>query len=104
MCRGCSPKKIKNKFKQYAEKNVSVKQKQARREQTCGCRWEADWEVGISRGKLTYGVDKQRGPLWSPGNPVRSPVMNRNGREDKTNIYVCATESLRCAAQANTTL
>lgn len=43
--------------------------------------------------------------LYSSGNNIQHPVINRNGKEDeKERILVCVTESLCCMAEINTTL
>ena len=81
--------------------NISMRQKQTRREQTCG--WQRggggegkDWEFGISRCKLFYidGVNNKV-PLYNTGNYIQYPLINHNGKEYEKE-YICITESLCC--------
>ena len=71
--------------------NLSTKQKQTHRhrEQTCGYQGK-DWEFGISRCKLLYiGWINNKVLLYSTGNYIEYPVINRNGKEYKKRMYVC---------------
>ena len=86
---------------------ISMKQKQTHRhrEQTCDCQRGGgggkDWEFGISRYKLLYiGRIKNKVLLYSAGNYIQYPVINRNGKEyEKEYTYICITESLCCTAE-----
>ena len=74
--------------------NLSTKQKQTHREQTCGCQgWGGggmDSEFGVSRCKLRY-VERINNKflLYSTGNNIQHPVINHNGKEYKKNVCVC---------------
>ena len=66
--------------------NLSTKQKQMHRhrEQTCCRRGGMDWEFGISRCKLLHrGWINNKVLLYSTGNYMQSPGINRNGKEYK---------------------
>ena len=71
--------------------NLSTKQKQTHRhrEQTCGCQRGGagggkDWEFGISRCKLLHIVwINNKVLLYSTGNCIQYPGINRNGKEYK---------------------
>ena len=65
------------------------------REQTCGCQGGRlqrgkVWEFGISRGKLLYiGWISNKMLLYSTGNYIQYPMMNRNGKKyEKEYIYI----------------
>ena len=68
---------------QYDTMNISTEHK----EKTCGCQGGC----GGGREKLrvwgeqiqtvTYRIDKQQGPLYSPGNYVQYLMINHNGKE-----------------------
>ena len=65
-----------------------------------------DWEFGISRCKLLH-VEwiNNKVLLYSTGDYIQYPVINRNGKEClKKNVYIRVTESLCCTAAMNTTL
>ena len=76
--------------------NLSMKQKQTHREQTCG--WQGlgggegwmDWEFGISRCKLLYTEWlSNKVLLYSTGNYIQYPVINHNGKKyEKEGIYM----------------
>ena len=76
--------------------NLSTKQKQThrQREQTCGCQGGGggggmEWEFGVSRCKLVYtGWINNKDLLQSTGNYSQYPVINRNGKEYKKNVYI----------------
>ena len=65
-----------------------------------------DWEFGISSCKLLYiGWINDTVLLYSTGNYIQYPVINRNGKEYvKECIYIWVTESLCHTAEINTTL
>ena len=67
-----------------------------------------DWEFGISRCKLLYREwINNKVLLHRTGNYIQYPVTNHNGKEyekERIDIYICVTESLRCAVEINTTL
>ena len=63
-----------------------------------------EWEFAVSRCKLLYiGLINNKVLLYSTGNYIQYPVINRNG-EEYENEYICITESLCCTAEINTTL
>ena len=65
-----------------------------------------DWELGVSRCKLLY-IEwiNNKVLLYSTGNHIHYPVINRNAKEyEKQCIYIYITESLCCIAEINTTL
>ena len=77
--------------------NVSTKQKQTYREQTCGCPGgggmgdggETDWEFRVTRCKLLHleWMDNKV-LLYSRGNYIQCPGINRNGKGyKKEHIY-----------------
>ena len=63
------------------------------------------WEFGISRCKLLH-IEwiNNKVLLYSTGNYIQYPVINRDGKEYEQNVCMCLTESLCCTAEMNTTL
>ena len=66
--------------------NLSVKQKQTprRREKIGGCQGgggRIDWGFGVGRCKILYIGWVNKVPLFSMGNRIQSPGINRNGKE-----------------------
>ena len=65
--------------------NISTRQKQTHRytEQICGRqRGGKNWECGISGYKLLYkGWINNKVLLYSTGNYIQYPMINRNGQE-----------------------
>ena len=54
-----------------------------------------DWECGNSRYKLLYvGWINNKVLLYSRGNYIQYPVVNRNEKEYLKNVYMCIMESL----------
>ena len=76
--------------------NLSKTQKQTHRhrEQTCGCQEGGggegmDWEFGIGRCKVFYIEQiNNKVLLYSTGNYIQYPVINRNGKEYEKE-YTC---------------
>ena len=75
--------------------NLSTKQKQTHREQTCGCQggggWGGmDWEFRVSRCKLVYTEwINNKVLLYSTGNYIQYPGINHNGKEyEKECMYM----------------
>ena len=69
-----------------------------------------DWEFGVSRCKLLYREwINSKVLLYSTGNSIHYPVINRNGKEYEIYIYICihihiythiyVTESFCCARE-----
>ena len=66
-----------------------------------------DWEFGISRHKLLYIEWINSGVLlYSTGNYIQYPIINRNGKEYEKEyiyMYICdVTESLYCTGEITT--
>ena len=61
--------------------------------------WE--WEFGVSKCKLLYIEWKNKVLLYSTGNYIEFPVINRNGKEYEKKVYVCTTELLFSVAEIN---
>ena len=77
--------------------NLTTKQKQTQRhrEQTCGCQGGGggkgmDWEFGVGRCKLLHleWINNQV-LMYSTGNYIQYPVINRNGKDYKKRMYIC---------------
>ena len=52
---------------------------------------------------MIYGMDNKKVLLYSTGNYIQYPVINRNAEEYENKcIYVCITGSLCCTAEINT--
>jgi len=68
--------------------NLSTKQKQIHREQTCGCHWGEEggvnWEFRVGRCKLLYikWINNQV-LLYSTGNSTQYPRINHHGKKYK---------------------
>ena len=65
-----------------------------------------DWEFGISSCKLLYiGWINDTVLLYSTGNYIQYPVINRNGKEyeERKNIHIYISESLCGTAEIYTT-
>ena len=59
-----------------------------------------DWELGISRYKLFYIRWINKVLLYSTGNYIQYPMNNHDGKEYKTDAYLCVcTESLCCTTE-----
>ena len=90
--------------------NLSTKEKQTLKEQTCGYqggprRGGMKRKFGISRCKLLYIEWINNVLLYSTRNYIQYPVINNNGKEyERTCIYICTSESLCYTAEINTTL
>ena len=76
--------------------NLSMKEKQIHREQTCGCQGGGAWRkdglrVQINRCELLY-IEwvNNKVLLYSTGNYIQYPVINHNGKEyEKERICTC---------------
>ena len=71
-----------------AQMNLSVTETYRHREQTCGCQGGGSWGVeglgvwGFTRGKLLHaGWINSKVLLYSRGNCIQYPVINRVGEE-----------------------
>ena len=91
--------------------NLSTKQTQRHKEQTCHCQEGGggegkDWDFGISRYKLLYIECKNNKVLqYNTGNYIQYPVINYNRKDcGKECVYICVTESYCCVAETNTAL
>ena len=60
-----------------------------------------EWEFGISKCKLLYIEWKNKVLLYSTGNCIEFPVINRNGKEYEKKVYVYITELLFSIAEIN---
>ena len=74
--------------------NLSVKQKQTRRqEQSCGCQeGGVEWEIGVNRCELLYMEEiNKKTLLYSPENGIQCPMINHMSVCEYiyTQIYVC---------------
>ena len=64
-----------------------------------------DWELGITRYKLEYIGWINKLLLYSTGNYIQYPVINRKGKKsEKVYIYKYIIESLCCTVENDTTL
>ena len=64
-----------------------------------------DWEFAVSRCKLLHtGWINNKVALYSTGNYIQYPGINRMEKSMNKNAYMCITESLCCTAEINTTL
>ena len=76
--------------------NLSTKQKQTHREQTCGCQEgggegrRMGWEFGVGRCTLLHLEWKNNKVLlYSTGNSIQYPGINHNGKEYKQRMSIC---------------
>ena len=91
--------------------NISMKQKQTHREQTCGCQGGGGWEregLGAWDQQMKVSIhrmDKQQGPTVQHRELYSIFCDKPDGKEYvKEYIYICITESLCCTSEINTTL
>lgn len=62
-----------------------------------------DWEFRVSKFKLLYREQTNKGLLFSTGNYIQYLGINCNGKEQhKKNAHMCITESSCCMAEINT--
>ena len=71
--------------------NLSTKQKQTHREQTCGCQGRGmHWEIGVSSCKLLrLEWINNKVLMYSTGKCIQYPVISHNGKEYKKRMSVC---------------
>ena len=71
--------------------NLFMKQKQTHRhrEQSCGCQEVGRDGLGVwdqQMQTIIYRMDKQQ--VYKTGNYIQYPMINHNGKEYKTNVYI----------------
>ena len=90
---------------------LSMKQKQTHRhrEQTVVAKevegregWIESWDQQVQT--IMYRMDNQQNLILQYKNLIQYPQINHNGKEYKSNLYVCITESLYYTSGIDMTL